>query len=384
MRPGHSTRILKFSDLMKSTLLTGLSLLLAGFSAAAPTDRYTRIAWWREARFAAVWAVFAIAMPLQAVTLNVRDYGATGDDRTNNTAAFTRCIGAIIEAGGGRMFLPDGTYRGRITIPPVSKPIPSWITIEIVGESEPTPVFGTIGSFPLRKHGTIVTCLDTSGPAVISACPSDKALYGRFSAVNVVIRNLDIRTCDNPKIHGIDLGPALQCRLENVFIHTGIYNVQSSKPVHGTCGLVTPANNNAALTLLRNVTVTGYDTGILVHEHTHGDHIVLGSNIHGLKFAAANHASRFDRVSAMRNTHHVTVTGRHGFSIAQLNIENSGPGQTDAHNEWQKVVHDINDPENLGTGDINWWVVRGNVGTVDEFKVHGGTSIRPRRIGAAP
>ena len=39
--------------------------------------------------------------------------------------------------------------KGQITIPPVSKPIPSWITIEIIGESEPTPVFGTIGSFPL-------------------------------------------------------------------------------------------------------------------------------------------------------------------------------------------------------------------------------------------
>lgn len=69
----------------------------------------------------------------------------------------------------------------------------------------------------------------------------------------------------------------------------------------------TLALNNAALTLLRNVTITGYHTGIVVNEHTHGDHIVLGSNFHGLEFATAHHASRFDQVSAMRNTHHVTV-----------------------------------------------------------------------------
>lgn len=164
--------------------------------------------------------------------------------------------------------------------------------------------------------------------------------------------------------------------------NTGIYNVQASKPTHGTKGLITPANNNAALTLLRNVIVTGYHTGIVVNEHTHGDHIVLGSNIHGLEFSAANHASRFDRVSSMRNTHHITVTGQHGFSIAQLNIENSGHGQTDANNEWQKIANDINDPDNLGIGDVNWWVVRGNVGAVDEFKVAGGKGIRSRRIGA--
>jgi hypothetical protein len=209
--------------------------------------------------FASFCAMFSATLALKAATFNVKDYGAIGDDKTDNTAAFSKCMEAIIAAGGGQMFLPDGVYRGRI---------------------------------------------------------------------------------------------------------------------------ITPANNNAALTLLRNVTVTGYDTGIVVHEHTHGDHIVLGSNIHGLKFVRANHASRFDRVSAMRNTHHITVFGQHGFSIAQLNVENSGPGQTDGNNEWQKIATDINDAENLGIGDVNWWVVRGNVGAVDEFKVAGGKGIRSRRISA--
>ena len=317
-------------------------------------------------------------------TFNVRDYGAVGDDKTDNTAAFSKCLDAVVAAGGGRMFLPAGVYRGRIAIPPVSKPIPSWITVEIVGEGEPTPVFGTIGNFPLQNKGTIVKCLAESGGPVITAEKSSNPLYSQFSAVYVVLRNLDVRTYDNPGIGGIDLQFALQCRLENVFVNTGVYNVQASQPTHATKGLVTPANNNAALTLLRNITVTGYHTGIVVNEHTHGDHIVLGSNMHGLEFATANHSSRFDRVSAMRNTHHITVTGKHGFSIGQLNIENSGPGQTDARNEWQKVAYDINDPKNLGVADINYWVVEGNVGPSEKFTINGGASIRARRIGQAP
>jgi hypothetical protein len=328
--------------------------------------------------------LLAAAMPMQGATFNVRDYGAVADDRTDNTAAFTACLNAVIAAGGGQMFLPDGVYRGRIVIPPVSKPIPSWIAIEIVGQSEPPPVFGTIGSFPLQQKGTIVKCLATTGAAVISASPAANALYSNFSAVHVIIRNLDVRTCDNPRIGGIDLNCALQCRIENVLVNTGIYNVQAAQPTHGTKGLVTPANNNAALTILRNVMVTGYHTGIVANEHTDGDHIVVGSNIHGIEFATANHASRFGRVGAYRNTHHVTVTGAHGFTIQQLNIERAGAGQTDPNNAWQATVDDLNDPGNHGIGDITYWVVIGNLGAVDDFDRNGGATVRTRRIGSAP
>ena len=67
-----------------------------------------------------------------------------------------------------------------------------------------------------------------------------------------------------------------------------------------------------------------------------------------------------------------------------MNIETSGPGQTEPNNAWQATAQDLNDPNNLGTGDINYWVVVGNVGAVDQFKRDGGTGIRARRIGSAP
>jgi hypothetical protein len=314
----------------------------------------------------------------------VVDYGAVGDDQTDNTNAFSDCLAAVIKAGGGRMSVPAGVYRGRIVIPPVSKPVPSWITVEIVGELEPTPVFGTIGSFPLLNKGTIVKCLATTGPAVISASRSPNALYGGFSAVHVVLRNLDVRTYDDPGIGGIDLNFALQCRLENVFINTGVYNVQASKPTRGAKGLITPACNNAAWTVLRNVVVTGYHTGIVVNEHTDGDSLVVASCVHGLEFLQAHHASRFARVGAYRNTHHLTVSGRHGLSIEQLNTEMPGAGQTNAQNAWQTLASDINDPRNLGVGDLNYWVVLGGTGAVDQFIKIGGTGIRARRIGSPP
>jgi hypothetical protein len=322
----------------------------------------------------------APAGAVKARTFNVLNYGAVGDDKTDNTAAFSACLKDVIAAGGGRMMIPDGIYRGRIIIPGTK----AWITVEIAGESEPTPVYGTIGAFPFPKNGTIIKCLAESGPAVIFADNVPEKLYSRFSGINVSLRNLDVRTYNNPSIGGIDLLNAVQCKLENVFVNTDIYNVQASKPTHGTAGLSTPACNNGALTILRNVVVTGYHTGILVNEHTDGDNIVVASNINGLEFLFNHHASRFGRVGTYRNTHHLTVSGRHGFSIEQMNTEQPGKGQTDANNAWQALVSDINDPKNLGFGDINYWVVEGGVGAVSKFVCNGGASIRARRIGSAP
>jgi hypothetical protein len=65
-----------------------------------------------------------------------------------------------------------------------------------------------------------------------------------------------------------------------------------------------------------------------------------------------------------------------------MNTEMPGLGQTDAGNAWQTLVSDVNDPQNLGVGDINYWVVLGGEGAVDQFVKNGGASIRARRIGS--
>ena len=56
---------------------------------------------------ACAWLLAGVA-PAHAGVFDVTDYGAVGDDSTDNTAAFTSCLNAIVAAGGGRMYLPDG------------------------------------------------------------------------------------------------------------------------------------------------------------------------------------------------------------------------------------------------------------------------------------
>jgi polygalacturonase len=44
-------------------------------------------------------------------TFNLADYGAVGDGKTLNTAAFAKAIAAIDKAGGGKLVVPKGVFR---------------------------------------------------------------------------------------------------------------------------------------------------------------------------------------------------------------------------------------------------------------------------------
>ena len=102
-----------------------------------------------------------------------------------------------------------------------------------------------------------------------------------------------------------------------------------------------------------------------------------------LSLTGANHASRFGRVCAQRNAYDITVIGKHGFSVQQLDVEHAGPGQETPENVWQKTIADINDPKDLGYGDVTYWIVEGAVGPVPTFNKTGGANIQARRIGSA-
>ncbi|HKG61430.1 MAG TPA: carboxypeptidase regulatory-like domain-containing protein [Pyrinomonadaceae bacterium] len=53
-----------------------------------------------------------------AKTLNLRDFGATGDGATDDAPAFQKALDALAAAGGGTLFIPEGKY---VIATPVSK-----------------------------------------------------------------------------------------------------------------------------------------------------------------------------------------------------------------------------------------------------------------------
>ena len=65
--------------------------------------------------------------------VNVKDYGATGDGVTNDTAAFNKALASLATAAGGRCLVPKGTYLiSAVTNPAIASHVSS--NVHLVGE----------------------------------------------------------------------------------------------------------------------------------------------------------------------------------------------------------------------------------------------------------
>jgi hypothetical protein len=308
---------------------------------------------------------------------NVLDYGAIGDNSTNNDVAFAACMAAVIANGGGVFYIPKGVFIGQIIIPQISGT--NWMSLEIVGESMPPPIWGTYGSFTLLHNTTIIKSNATSGAVIAAAMGVSGLSY--FNTVHAVVRNLEIRTYDNPQIDGLDLHYAQQCRVENVVINTGVYSNDATEPTHGTAGLRTPKFNNGALTYLRNITISGYADAYIINEHTNADGINAAGCINGLVFPENGHGTYIGRACLQNIRYPVNVSGVCRFRIAELNLEHLNPGYPGTY--WQETLYDIYDPSNLAAADVVYSVNLGYVGIEHTFTKNGGATIYCTEIGTS-
>jgi polygalacturonase len=81
-----------------------------------PTGRH-RAGWLAALSALAIGATLLAAGNASAAgTFNIRDYGATGNGSSNDTAAIQRAIDAAAAAGGGTVRAPSGTYKSSNSI----------------------------------------------------------------------------------------------------------------------------------------------------------------------------------------------------------------------------------------------------------------------------
>src|SRR5258706_185372 len=77
---------------------------------------------------------------------SVRDFGAAGDGKTDDTAAFQKALDAVKQAGGGVVYAPRGNYffaghlnvPGAVTLKGIWESVPSHVGIRDRGASRPT------------------------------------------------------------------------------------------------------------------------------------------------------------------------------------------------------------------------------------------------------
>lgn len=313
--------------------------------------------------------------------IDLIEFGCAGDGVTDDTVRFNAAIALAMETGR-RVYGRSNTYKvSRLVVPKTT----TWKKIEIYGDGLPMLTCGTIGTladYSSKQKGMVIIS-DYSNPdeGVIFAEPQPNSFLN-FSLVYIALRNMVIRTTDNPKTCGVMAYYAIQLLMENVFVDTGIYNVQSAEPTTVCAGIVVPGHSNGAMNYLRNVWVAGYYSGLVVFEHTDGDNLIFHSCKNALTFKFAEHASYFKRVLSQRCTNVVNVEAKCRFEISQLNCEYVGSGQSDSSNAWQKTQYELKDPQNLGVGRITYANSRGVTGANEVFRMTGGTGVIVKYIGS--
>ena len=116
----------------------------------------------------------------QAYAFNVKKYGATGDGVTDDTDAIQATIDAAFAAGGGTVFLPEGTYRVTLTAL-------TWVGEGSVGFNNPLKnaimLRDGVHLMGAGREQTIIKPLD--------AAPNNlPILYGESGCADIIISNL--------------------------------------------------------------------------------------------------------------------------------------------------------------------------------------------------
>lgn len=301
---------------------------------------------------------------------------SSANSETVNTA-IADTIFPMLLPGNATLIMPDGVIPVRLRIPNQTATYLS--SIIIIGETGVATWFGTVAGPPytVSTKGTILSST-AAAPSATSGGIIEALNTGTWSNIKVVVKDLTLRTYDNPNQHGIMAQWAQQLVSDGNHIDTSVWGPGSaSLPTHVVWAIRTPENNNGAFSYVNNTSITGYYVGMTVNEHTEADNLNIQQCKYGLEYLVANHASHLRRVNLEQNQVNLLFdSGVHHFRIDQLNIEHAPAGAG-----WTETTYDIYDPNNYGLGSLEWSVVKGNVGQDTTFTVNGATNISYTRIG---
>jgi hypothetical protein len=307
--------------------------------------------------------------------LNVKWFGAKGDNSTDDTTPIQAAINYACLLNVIKLFFPAGRYVvTNLSLPALANTAASMKVIEFYGVAQPSTIFGTvIGGTVISQSGSIIRSTATSG-AILGVT----ANAGSFSFYHLVTHDLNFRATDNPQVVGIDAGWALQFSYYNLQLDTGVHNLAASLPTHtNAVGIITPKTGNGALTYGRNVVISGFYVAMDVNEHTDAQGITFNSCLYAMRFQAANEATLFGRVQANYCPTVIAVNGVCRSTIQQLSIEHAASDILIGATSWMAPVEDIRDVTNVARMTIGMDLSAHNVGTLtlDNLVFNGGTGI---------
>lgn len=337
--------------------------------------------------FAAPGTAYANAASHPLGWFDVKEYGAVGNNVTDDTVAIQNCIDAAAAAGGGFIYFRAGIYlvggalksgsNSQLTLPAIHYVDGKQLTLVFCGATPPPPVYSVIGSTPVPDgHSIIRSTLTAGSGGSLLAGWGPTGSFANFTNVMLRMENITLRMPTNPTHTAANLSKVAAVDLNNVSVDTGSYYVQGlAEPTTSTSfGVRLPGNDNGAYTRVDAVNVFGFYTGFEIGEHTVGRQMTAWACKRVLAVPFGYHASKIERLMGVHCQVGIVFTGEHYLDVDQFNIEHAGNG-------WWATTADVDDLSNLGHGLIRWHVVKAGIGVDRTFTKRGGTGLTIIEIG---
>lgn len=305
----------------------------------------------------------------------------------DDTAAFQSALSALA-AGGGSVSIPNGYYRMNapqqtvnglstiLALPTVTENSSlnsnPFITIELRGQQEPTVNLTTSS-----QGGVVLDTDETTGNFIGGA-----GAGGTFTGVYLSLKDLVVRTPQNPAITAINANHVGGLHLENVLVDVpGEGSLYSTVPTHSNgIGIVAPAPGSGNLALFENLKVFGYYTGIELFDHAYLDYAAFGYDKYAILIGngtGGSHAIGGNYVDVEACLYGISPYSTIGgwFNITNYDFEHDAGAFA--------VTGDLYDPTNLLSGSLSYGGTIGAGGTPLNLAVSGAVNVQLTSLSAA-
>jgi hypothetical protein len=315
---------------------------------------------------------------------------------TDNSEAFQLALNAAATNGfGGAVYVENGVYllNGDWRSNPgtaiagsskVQLSLPSYRGID--GTNMVLRMFGNVSSyiaaFPrttnvLETCGAVLVCAktayDTTNYTIIGA-PTTYPSFG-FNYVRLNLENLTFRTQMGGQICPLNLKFNSQVELKNIGVDVGVTGVGIQEPRYETYGIIFPGLNNDIQTMVQNIRVMGFDTGMSLGECASYDQITSGSCKTGFRLEPMWHGFHVNYgyaincatgVVAVPNT---AVGSPPGMYVQWTTLET----EDNSSGGWDDLYYDVYDPGSIMYGDIH--LSTSGLGSARVPKCYGATNV---------
>lgn len=276
----------------------------------------------------------------------------------DESAAFQLVINAL-GTTGGTIFVPNGTYNMNWTLQDASGAnailkMPTLGSAAVVPNIEIRGLTAYSEAAVALTNGAFLQTTTASGNFIGGAQPGG----GGFTYVKLALRKLILRSYPNPGVTMVNAQWLCELDMEGVMVDTGdsgsgTYLVLTQPTNTNGIGIVTPAQNNYAFSVIRTTTTRGYYIGIEWSEHTYLDYTISGQDYIAYYFYNSTaHALYGSRVAAVWCPYVLYTNGSSDtVQIGELDIEDAISAMG-----WVAGISggDIYDPSNNLNGAVDY------------------------------